>query len=249
MLLKGAKQRAKKKGRAFTIAAQDILEVWPLGGRCPVLGIVLETGLGKRGEGSPSLDRIDSTKGYEVGNIAVISWRANALKNNGSADEHQKITDWMRENQTGTTEKTEMNFSIDTRDIFEVEMAASTARVILEHRSKLADKVNPAPAPRNIVLDAEGETAPEKVRAPRRKKAQTELPLEDEIIVVTAPVEEAPSGPAASEEETVDALRAMVGLEGGFAKAAALLATLGVRRVTELDESQRAVFIEAARNM
>lgn len=37
--------------------------------------------------GSPSLDRIDSSKGYVKGNVRVISARANMLKNNATVEE------------------------------------------------------------------------------------------------------------------------------------------------------------------
>jgi hypothetical protein len=46
-------------------------------------------------EGSPSIDRIDNNGGYTVDNIAVISWRANRLKNNATSDELRQIAEWM----------------------------------------------------------------------------------------------------------------------------------------------------------
>lgn len=53
-----------------------------------MLGIKLERkGAGAAKENSPSIDRIDPAKGYIKGNIAVISWRANMLKNNMSVEE------------------------------------------------------------------------------------------------------------------------------------------------------------------
>lgn len=44
-----------------------------------------------RGDDSPSIDRIDNAKGYTKDNIHIISWRANRLKNDGTAEEHLAI--------------------------------------------------------------------------------------------------------------------------------------------------------------
>jgi hypothetical protein len=56
---------------------------------CPLLGIKIETR--KAGKGaqdcSPSLDRIDNTKGYEKENVWVISWLANRMKNTASNEQ------------------------------------------------------------------------------------------------------------------------------------------------------------------
>jgi hypothetical protein len=49
---------------------------------------------------SYSLDRVDNNKGYVPGNVAVISGRANKIKNCGSAAEHRRIANWI-ENFTG----------------------------------------------------------------------------------------------------------------------------------------------------
>lgn len=35
-------------------------------------------------------------EGYVPGNVEVISFRANRIKNNGTADEHERIAQWMR---------------------------------------------------------------------------------------------------------------------------------------------------------
>lgn len=45
---------------------------------CPYLGHKLRSS--GRYSNSPSIDRIDSSKGYVKGNIQVISWEANQLK-------------------------------------------------------------------------------------------------------------------------------------------------------------------------
>lgn len=86
-----AKRRCKKSGVPFDITSKDIVvpEV------CPILGIKLEFGEMQDRDSSPSLDRIIPELGYVVGNIAVISFKANRIKNHGSSDEHRKIADWM----------------------------------------------------------------------------------------------------------------------------------------------------------
>lgn len=80
-MLHRAKQRAKKKGLEFSITLDDI-EVPEL---CPVFKIPMIAG----GDSfnSPSLDRIDSSKGYTKDNIMVISYRANTLKNDATFEE------------------------------------------------------------------------------------------------------------------------------------------------------------------
>lgn len=44
-----------------------------------------------------SLDRIDPRKGYVKGNVWIISYRANLIKNDGTAEEHEMIAKAMRE--------------------------------------------------------------------------------------------------------------------------------------------------------
>jgi len=44
----------------------------------------------------PSVDRIDPTKGYIKGNVEVISWRANHLKNNATVEELEAIVNYMK---------------------------------------------------------------------------------------------------------------------------------------------------------
>lgn len=44
---------------------------------------------------SPSLDRIDTTKGYIRGNVDIICWRCNALKRDGTLHELRAIITYM----------------------------------------------------------------------------------------------------------------------------------------------------------
>lgn len=86
-----AKNRAKKNGRDFLIGLKDIV----IPQRCPILNIPLQTGSLEKAN-SPSLDRIDNTKGYVPGNVAVISFKANTLKNNGTLEELEAIVNWLK---------------------------------------------------------------------------------------------------------------------------------------------------------
>lgn len=90
-LLTKAAGRAKAAGLEFAITEADLL---PLPERCPVVGIPLDYRFrecsGKRGRmnpHSPTVDRLDSTKGYVPGNVMVMSDRANRLKNDATLHE------------------------------------------------------------------------------------------------------------------------------------------------------------------
>lgn len=103
-MLKNAQLRAKKKGLEFNITIEDIV----IPDVCPVLGIPLVKHFGKGIKGSqpnsPSLDRIDSSKGYVKGNVRVISWRANDLKRNATIEEVRKILEYMEREASHTPE-------------------------------------------------------------------------------------------------------------------------------------------------
>ena len=87
------KQNCKWSKWEFTVKRQDL--IWPT--HCPILGIELDWFAEKVQENSPSFDRIDSSKGYVKGNVAIISWRANRIKNDGNSDEHLKIAAWLKQ--------------------------------------------------------------------------------------------------------------------------------------------------------
>lgn len=89
-LLIHAKARAKSKGIPFELTVSDIV----IPDTCPVLGIPLVSG-GKGEPGLPSLDRILPERGYVPGNVAVISYRANMLKNQSSLTELKKLVIWL----------------------------------------------------------------------------------------------------------------------------------------------------------
>lgn len=94
IMLQSARRHAMLKGVKFDLTLQDIRRVWV--DTCPILGIKLVRGTGRRNENSPSLDRIHSDRGYEANNIHVISWRANRIKNDSTVQELEAIARYLR---------------------------------------------------------------------------------------------------------------------------------------------------------
>jgi len=88
-----AKARARKKGIKYDITFEDLL---PLPKKCPVFGFRLRSGKSFQDPCAYSVDRLDNRKGYVRGNVAIISYLANRLKNNGTAKQHGQIVRWMR---------------------------------------------------------------------------------------------------------------------------------------------------------
>lgn len=80
-----AKGSAKRRGIEFTIEKHDVVVPFV----CPYLGLELhrEVTDGGRHHLSPSIDRIDNSKGYVPGNVEVISYLANLMKNQASPEQ------------------------------------------------------------------------------------------------------------------------------------------------------------------
>ena len=86
-------QNCKRNNIRFDLEFDDL--EWPT--HCPILGVEIdylgmETG---KQENSPSFDKLVPSKGYTKGNVQIISWRANRIKNNGNAEEHRKIAEYI----------------------------------------------------------------------------------------------------------------------------------------------------------
>ena len=93
-LWQNARIRAKKENIPFNIEVSDVI----IPKYCPIFGIKLMVGNNKRQDNSPSLDKIIPRLGYVKGNVKVISWKANNIKNIGTAEEHEMIAKWIRQN-------------------------------------------------------------------------------------------------------------------------------------------------------
>jgi hypothetical protein len=94
VLLGQARYRAKKKGIEFNLELSDIV----IPKVCPVLKIPLSAGSSSGGPRgcSPSLDRIDNTKGYIKGNVQVMSHKANTMKHCADNNELILFANWIK---------------------------------------------------------------------------------------------------------------------------------------------------------
>lgn len=122
-LVMAAKARAKQRGYECEIGVDD----FEIPEYCPVLGIRLWSHVGGGSIGgsnnwsAPTLDRIDNSKGYVVGNVAVISRKANSLKWNGTPEELAAVATYavkaaMGEYSGGSLEKP----FIETQELYHV---------------------------------------------------------------------------------------------------------------------------------
>jgi len=80
---KSRSQQSKRGKLEFNITAADV----PIPKICPILKIPLVLGKANDYKYAPSIDRIDSSKGYIKGNVRVVSAMANRMKSNASKEQ------------------------------------------------------------------------------------------------------------------------------------------------------------------
>lgn len=81
-----AKKRARKDEMSFNISTPLMHEIWEKQqGKCAKTGVEM----GRIGDKwtSPSIDRIDSSRGYEHDNVQWVCWRYNDAKSNMNDDQ------------------------------------------------------------------------------------------------------------------------------------------------------------------
>lgn len=111
-MLHHARERAKDDGVQCTLTLADIMGM--VADTCPVLGLSFDWRAKARSERSPTLDRVDSHGGYTLSNVSMISWKANRLKNDGTASDHEKIAAWMRSKLGDAVEQICLQRRMDT---------------------------------------------------------------------------------------------------------------------------------------
>ena len=99
MLINASKQRAKNKNREHSITIEDIKAIYPTDGCCPIFGMKLEFNNAGFRENSPSIDRVNSAKGYTPDNIQIISWKANRIKGYASTQELEMLLAYLKQGE------------------------------------------------------------------------------------------------------------------------------------------------------
>jgi len=92
LLYKNIKSRCKRIGREFSIELEDII----IPEKCPVFGFDLKREDRQTWMCAPSVDRIDSSKGYIKGNVTVVSRRANILKKDATLEELEQLFNYYK---------------------------------------------------------------------------------------------------------------------------------------------------------
>lgn len=91
----GARTRAKYKNLAFDLTNNYVYEL-----ACDLCPIFQEPmsygGTGRQVWNSASLDRIDPSRGYVQGNVAIISFKANTIKSNANSQEVFAVAEWLK---------------------------------------------------------------------------------------------------------------------------------------------------------
>lgn len=85
------KSNARERGLEYSLERGDV--EWPV--KCPVLKTDLNYRSGEDPQYSPSIDRIDSSRGYHPDNVMVMSRKANVMKNNATPEELIQFARWV----------------------------------------------------------------------------------------------------------------------------------------------------------
>ena len=87
------KSSAKRRNIDFDLTVSELNDLtFPI--TCPILNIPLYFNTGASCDNSVSFDRRDSSKGYTIDNIVVISNRANKLKSDATEQELQQLAEF-----------------------------------------------------------------------------------------------------------------------------------------------------------
>jgi len=94
-MLQTAKRTARNNKLPFDLTAEYLESIYPADNKCPVFGFEME--ISKQGESrdkSPSLDKIVPEMGYVIGNVTIVSLKANRMKNNGTLEDLKKVLEY-----------------------------------------------------------------------------------------------------------------------------------------------------------
>jgi hypothetical protein len=98
-LLDKARFRTKRKNLQFDLTVEWLQERYT--GRCELTGIEFQFGTEGRSPITPSLDRIDSSKGYTKDNIRIVIWALNRAIGEYGIDVYERIAKAYFRNKLG----------------------------------------------------------------------------------------------------------------------------------------------------
>lgn len=92
-----SRQRAFIRNVGHNISKEDILKLIIETEFCPICNCKIDytPNKGRHNRYSPSLDSVEPDKGYINNNIVILCSHCNLVKNDGSADLHRKIADFI----------------------------------------------------------------------------------------------------------------------------------------------------------
>lgn len=90
-----AKKRAPIRDLAYDVEEDYLMSIYPKDSMCRILNKKMKWGDRSDKSNSPSLDRIDSSKGYVKGNLMWISLQANRMKQNAADADLLIFSDWI----------------------------------------------------------------------------------------------------------------------------------------------------------
>ena len=155
-LVQSAKDRAKLKNLDFNLTKQYIESIVPIGNICPIRNVVMHIGNYKDRNDSFSIDRIDSTKGYVIGNVNIISYLANKIKFNCSLEELELFFNFKHPKIHNTDNET-MNVIIKERNEFILNnkqfMNKRSIRAALNLERSLLVKAKKRSKENNLIID------------------------------------------------------------------------------------------------
>lgn len=96
VILRAAKRRSKKKNLEFNLSLGDLINL--KNNTCPILGHEILYKSGVDHKRSASLDRIDPNKGYVPGNVKIVSYEGNSLKNRNDFKSTVKMLNYILTN-------------------------------------------------------------------------------------------------------------------------------------------------------
>ena len=102
-MFKGALQRARKNNLPFDIDTPYLKSIAKQ--TCPIFDIQLNWGMSPNGSvksNSPSLDKVIPEWGYIKGNVAIISFIANKIKQDVTYNDLYKVADWLHDQEKET---------------------------------------------------------------------------------------------------------------------------------------------------